>query len=114
MSKMRIPHRWDKEKRMQNTTLLLGAKAILEQMGFEIAILERKDELFWPEREGYFHLTPKHMYDSDCLMAWNDHRQLELGVLGATLTVTIGEDEYPLNSGAEISELQKLAAPWLS
>jgi hypothetical protein len=63
---------------MQNITLLLAAKAILEQMGFEIAILERKGELFWPEREGYFHLTPKHMYDSDCLMAWNDHQQLKL------------------------------------
>lgn len=108
-----LPRR-DRMKSMQNVTLLLGAKAILEQMGFEIAILERKDELFWPEREGYLHLTPKHMYDSDCLMAWNDYQQLELGMLGDTLTVTIGEDEYPLNSGAEISELQKLAVPWLN
>lgn len=99
---------------MEKGTLLLGTRAILEQMGFRIVLWKLENGGYWPDNEGFMHLTPSEAFDGDCLMAWSDDHKIELGHLGDTLVAKVDGVEYPLNAGAEISELQKLAVAWLN
>lgn len=99
---------------MENQTLLLAARAILEQMSFRIVLWKLENGGYWPDNEGFVHLTPSEAFDGDCLMAWSDDHKVEIGHLGDTLVAKVDGTEYPLNQGSEITQLQAMATHWLN
>lgn len=108
------------------TTTLLGAQAILSQMGYIAWILKEHKGCFYKLPYADFEYTPARQWNSDCLIAVSEvypSRRIDIGIQGETLVLVYGYSsgidsfygvEHPLNEGSEISQIQEIVAQWTS